>query len=760
MDKAGAAARLNSGGQPVRASFVFVALVLMTASASGQTPSGQHFTGALTASAPRASFELQLEAGQIVTLTTSSADNLDTVLTLNGPNGRRVAENDDQQPGILSSRIVYVARASGRHTASVAGYGGARGAFELSIAYGLNVGLSDAARTLREERLAFDRKRTEARFGVDLTAGDIFVASTFALTDGLDTTLTLVDANGIVLAQNDDRGDGTLNSQLVYQAAGAGHYEIVASTFSGNGAGDLMLSLALDPNAKAPFNFASVEGAPIAHYEGELNDAQPSREYRVDLAAGQTILAMSDAVSGNLDTVLRLNDPEGLPVAMNDDRGDGSLNSAFAFTAPVAGAYTLQLSRFERSSSSGAFRLVLSSVDGSVVDTLQALAENQVTLSGPEQTIETTDFRLFYTLEGADAATPDYARAVAETLQSVLDAQVRRIGWAAPVRDRDGRYRVYIANANGLMGYTKPVHMAFDNPNTPEVRETAAARAVFVIDNDFRGMGKEAPPESLMRATATHEFNHVVQFGYDSEEGLSWLYEATASWTETVTVGSDQDASGYVETDFAAPQLCWTTTALGHDYAQWTLLQSLADSYGERIVVRLWENSVRFDGFETMAQTLAGVGTTIPDAIQHWRAQNFARAYDLAPLFAHAVDQAGAISRDGSWSPRGRIQQLGAHYVALRVQGPRTFTLRGDANLELLGLGRRNGEIEVVPLGRRGVFDASAFDYAALMVFNRAIPEAPGECSGVNYSINVTAPAGSMASPQYRFGADHFMPPS
>ena len=156
------------------------------------------------------------------------------------------------------------------------------------------------------------------------------------------------------------------------------------------------------------------------------------------------------------------------------------------------------------------------------------------------------------------------------------------------------------------MGYTKPVQMVFDNPNTAGVLETGAARAVFVIDNDFRGMGKRAPPESLMRATATHEFNHVVQFGYDFQEGLHWLYEATASWTETTTVGSDQDATDYVETDFAAPELCWTTTARGHDYAQWTLLQSLADAHGERIVVRLWENSVTYDGFETMAQTLAG----------------------------------------------------------------------------------------------------------------------------------------------------------
>jgi hypothetical protein len=310
------------------------------------------------------------------------------------------------------------------------------------------------------------------------------------------------------------------------------------------------------------------------------------------------------------------------------------------------------------------------------------------------------------------------------------------------------------------MGYTKPVEMMFDNPSTPNVRETGAARAVFVIDNDFRGMGKKASLESLMRATATHELNHVVQFGYDAQEGLSWLYESTASWTEVATVGVDQDASDYVETDFEQPELCWTTNTQGFNYAQWTLLQSLADSYGERIVVQLWENAVTYDGFETMSRTLSAVGTTIPDALQRWRVQNFARAYDLAPRFTRSVALAGAINRNGAWSPRGRIQQLGANYVAVRTQGSRNYALRGDANLELVALGKRNGQIEVIQLGRGGVFDATGYEYAALMVFNRDVPATPGACTGVSYSINVSAAQGAMAPPHYTFSAEHFSPPS
>lgn len=747
----------------MRAIITVIALVLATTGAAAQTePSaaaGQHFSGEIGRNAPRASFDIQLQEGQIVTLTTSSAENLDTILTLNGPNGRQVAQNDDQQPGILSSRVIYVARAAGRHTAVITGYNGAAGAFDLQVTYGLNLGLSDEARTLREDRLSFDRRTTEHHIPVDLHANDILVAGTFALSERLDTTLRLVNAAGLVVAQNDDMGDGSLNSRLVYQSADAAHYDLVVSTFEGNGNGDFVLSLALDPKAEAPFNFASIHGTPIANYEGELTDAHASQEYTVDLTAGQTLLAVSDATSGNLDTVLTLNDRDGYPVALNDDRGDGSLNSGFAFTAPQAGRYTLEIKRYDQTRTTGAYRLVLTSVDHSAVDILQALVENPVTLSGPTQTITTPDFHVYYTTEGRDAATPEYAQGVADTLERMLDVQTHRVGWASPIRDSDGHFRAYVANANGDMGYTKPVQMVFDNPNTPNVRERAAARAVLVIDNDFAGMGKKAPPEALMHATVTHEFNHVIQFAYDAQEPLSWLYEATASWTETTTAGADQDATDYVQIDYAAPEMCWTSTARGHNYAQWTLLQSLADQYGEGIVVRMWENSVNYDGFEVMSRTLDSVHTTIPAAIERWRAQNFALDYQLAPSFTRSLQLAGTISRNGRWSPRGRIEQLGANYVALRMQGARTYALRGDDNLVLVGLGVRDGHVDVVPLGRSGVFDTTGYSYSALMVFNQAMPSAPGVCSGVDYSINVS-PSGNAtpAAAQYQFNAQHFKP--
>lgn len=734
-----------------------IALVALAASmsASAQTTE-QPRSGEVTAAQPRVSFPLQLTAGQPVTLTTVPTANFDTVLTLNGPNGRAVAENDDRADGDLSSRIVFVPPTTGRYTAVVTGFGGNTGAFQLNVT-GLDFGLSSSARTLSEERVSLTARRREVRLPVQLAEGDIFVGSTFALAETTDSTLVLLDPRGETVAQNDDRGDGTLNSQIIYQAASAGRYQVVVSTYDGAGVGEMIVSLAIDPEAEPPFDFAALAGAPLARHEGALNAQTPSRDYNVRLNAGQTVLVLADVTSGDLDPVIRLSDADGNPVASNDDRGDGSLNSAFAFTAPAAATYTLTIERYRRSDTSGEYVLALSTVDRSVVDTLQALAEDSVSLSGPELTIETRDFRLHYTLEGGDAVTQEYAQLTANALQEMFESQVRRIGWAEPIRDPDGRYRAYVADALGSMGYTRGVQMVFDNPNTAGTRERAAARTVFVIENDFAGMNKEAPPESLMRATVTHEFNHVIQFGYDGEEPLNWLYEATASWTETTTVGSDQDATDYTETDFASPQLCWTTMESGFDYSQWTLLQSIADVHGDRTIVRLWENAAAYDGFEVMSRTLAGVRTNIPDVVQRWRAQNFARDYDLAPVFPRAVRQSAVIERDGEWSSKDGPQELGANYLGFNLRGRYTVSLSGNDNLEIVGLGVRNGEVQVIRLGRGGVFDSTGLENATLMVFNRAIPSEPGACNGSGrYAINVTPATQAMASPQARFSARHF----
>jgi len=743
----------------VRKVLLSTVCVFLAGGAVAQQSDEMVYPGAVTAETPNAEFGLNLDAGELVTLTTSSTDGFDTVLVLLGLDGKPIAENDDRAPGVLSSQIIYMPSAAGEYTAIVSGYGGTEGSFELSVAQGLDAGLSSDAQRLEEVVVSLDERQTSEQYEFDLAVDDILVATTYALTDSLDTVLNLSSGDGEILAQNDDSGDGSLNSRLVFQAVEAGRYSVEVSSFSGSDIGDLVFSLAVDPNAEVPFNFDTIERTELATHEGEISNDVTSHDFDVELEAGQTLFALGDTTDGDLDVVLRLMGPDGFPVAMNDDRGDGSLNSGFAFTAPTTDTYTLSVGRYRGGASTGDFRLSLSLVDASVVDVLAALLENAVTLSGPELVLETDDFRVHYTLEGVDASSTEYAQSVGDALQGLLDVQVAQGGWAEPLRDADGRYRAYVADADGSMGVTQPVQIVFDNPNTDNVRETAAARTLFIIDNDFLGMGKEAPVDSLMRATATHELNHVIQFGYDAEEALNWLYEATASWVETTTVGHHQDATDYVDDDYAAPELCWTTSVDGHDYAQWTLLESMANSYGDGFIVDIWENSVALDGFETLSATLAVVDSDIPATIQRWRAQNYALDYELAPLFDSTVRLHHTLGDEGRWTSKGGVEELGANYIALDLEGRYELALTSDVDMEMLAMGLVDGEIQVIELGQSGVIDTGGFESLGLMVFNRVLPEAPGVCSSSGYSIDVTSSSDAVAEASYQFDATHFTQP-
>lgn len=744
----------------MRTSVALAALLLAVSGASVAAQPGPNYEGELTSRSLSAEYSLDLAAGQIVTLTAFGPAGLDTMLSLRGPDGREVAANDDVAMGDLSSRIIYGVQRPGRYTVRVSGYNNATGDYSLDVYYGANVGLTYGARTLQEAIVSLSRRQTQARYEVDLPAGEPFVATTIGLGEGMDTTLALISPSGETVAENDDRGDGTLNSQIVYRADRPGRYTVVVSSFSGQDVGDAVLSLAIDPHASAPFDYATIDRTVIARHEGVINDDNPEDDYVLDLAAGQTILVMADAEEGGLDPVISLDGADGYPVAMNDDRSDGSLNSAFAFTAPAAGRYVLNMTRYSDGASSGAYTLEISNVAPEVVAQLQAQFENPVVLSGPEQVLETRDFRLMYTLQGRDRTTEDYARATAEAIQRAYDTQINDMGWRAPVRDPDGRYRAYIADAGeGTMGYMKGVEVIFDNPQTPDIRERAASRTILVIDNNLsEGRDEGEDPMRLMRATAAHEFNHMVQYGYDSEEGLQWLYESTASWIETATMGEDEDAARYAVTDFGAPQLCWTTTQEGHNYGQWTLLQSLADHHGQRVVPRLWENAAELDGLETMTATLAEAGTTIPEALRTWRIQNFARDYEMAPRIDAAVRLAGS-GKGANARMSGNVQELGAAYHQVRAHGPQRYTLDGDGSLEMTGLGVRNGQVEVVPLGRDGVFSADGYDFAVVMVFNADVPEAPGDCEDFRYSIEASATQGGSYPVTSRVDARHFRTP-
>src|SRR5690554_2020989 len=91
-------------------------------------------------------------------------------------------------------------------------------------------------------------------------------------------------------------------------------------------------------------------------FTGILDENQPSFTTSFEMKAGESVIVMADATSGNLDTYLSLMNPAGVVVAENDDRDYRQRNSAVGYTAKKDGTYTVTLSRFD-DTSDGGYRL-------------------------------------------------------------------------------------------------------------------------------------------------------------------------------------------------------------------------------------------------------------------------------------------------------------------------------------------------------------------------------------------------------------------
>jgi hypothetical protein len=211
-------------------------------------------------------------------------------------------------------------------------------------------------------------------FSIVLGSGDMLEVAVRAQAIGssLDSYLRLFDDNGVQLIANDDFG-GSLDSGLAFTAREAGTYYVGVSGFGngryspGTGAGlgagsvggfELMLrrtapepTVPLEPNDTLADATVVSLSAGAADMTGMIGDGVEGRRdvdlFAVSLAAGDTLTVDVSArdTGSTLDSYLRLFDPAGQELVVNDDFG-GSLDSRIEFTATAAGTYFAGLSGY------------------------------------------------------------------------------------------------------------------------------------------------------------------------------------------------------------------------------------------------------------------------------------------------------------------------------------------------------------------------------------------------------------------------------
>ena len=107
-----------------------------------------------------------------------------------------------------------------------------------------------------------------------------------------------------------------------------------------------------------------------------------------------------------------------------------------------------------------------------------------------------------------------------------------------------------------------------------------------------------------------HEYNHVLQFGYDILQD-TWMYESTATWAEDKVYPAIDDYLLYLEGWRARPGQALTEAANGKEYGSAVWNHWLDVRYGPEVVRDAWagsaapENTVQGGGFAPKAYDAA-----------------------------------------------------------------------------------------------------------------------------------------------------------
>jgi hypothetical protein len=364
----------------------------------------------------------------------------------------------------------------------------------------------------------------------------------------------------------------------------------------------------------------------------------------------------------------------------------------------------------------------------------------------PESPACTPHFCIHWVAEGRDApnladlngvadgdGVPDFVEQVEGVAEHVYEVENVKLGWRDPRSDgREGgalgKTDVYLAQVGGsLFGYAAPDRgQAARNGRLPR-----HLHGYLVLDNDYDPF--EFPgTKSLddLEVTFAHEYNHILQFGYDAYQD-AWFAESTATWMEDQVYNGINDYLRYVRRWTRLYDTPITATAI-REYGSAVWNQWLTHRYGRSIIRKAWADAVhvRPGGFSVAAYDRA-IRAAGPSDFDHdfalfcrdvaeWRTDDVFREGDLY------LD----VPRQGGLSPGAapkirtlnhttfqllRVDVRGGRAVAVEVTSP-----AGDAaGVALVGrIGseekghvvsriafKRNGGRLSVRLARPGRFD-------------------------------------------------------
>ncbi len=296
-------------------------------------------------------YSLSGTTGQMV-IVEANSNEFDTFLLLRELGGFFV-ENDDMDPGVTDSRLMYTFSSDDPVEIEVSAFGGGEaGRYQLSVnEFIVDEDIDevvDGQLLHGGDELTAILGEGEQRFAIRALANHRVSVSMSS--DFFDTYLTLVGPSGQEFS--DDDGLGGTDSFLEIVAPETGTYELYASSYSGTGGGLYTISYREGGEVRL-----------LACFEGVLDSTAPRdsegllfRRHSFDGRAGQYVTI--DLKSSAFDTYLVLEGPEGYVIAENDDYGPGT-DSRISVELEQTGRYTVVASGYWEDSE-GPYEVVVS----------------------------------------------------------------------------------------------------------------------------------------------------------------------------------------------------------------------------------------------------------------------------------------------------------------------------------------------------------------------------------------------------------------
>jgi Family of unknown function (DUF6055) len=199
---------------------------------------------------------------------------------------------------------------------------------------------------------------------------------------------------------------------------------------------------------------------------------------------------------------------------------------------------------------------------------------------------------------------PDFVERVQTVAEHVYSIENGKLGWRDPKSDGKkgggrGKTDIYLKEIGGaLFGYAAPDR----NQARKDHRLPRRLYGYLVLDNDYDPL--EFPgtkPDQVLKVTVAHEYNHILQFGYDAYQD-AWFAESTAVWMEDQVYGGIDDYLRYVRRWVKRYETPLTATSI-KEYGSAVWNQWLARRYGRSIVRRVWARAIhtRPGGFSVSA---------------------------------------------------------------------------------------------------------------------------------------------------------------